>query len=287
MMEFWLPATVLLAVALACVLVPLLRRPAADAAGDADRAAVNAALYHERLRDLETQYGARTLTASQLAAGRTEAARELLENTGRATQPASTGKRGVGLGLVAALSVPIVGAVLYMHWGSLDEILLSRSQGGGAGHGIPQMTARLEASLESAPDSVEGWILLGRTYQAQDRHADAAKAFERASMLAGRAPALLGLWAQALYFAHQQQWTPQVQSLIEEALAADPAEASSLTLAGLAAFETGRYQAAADYWQRLAAALPDQDPARATLAQGIARARDLARAPESAATVKP
>lgn len=84
--------------------------------------------------------------------------------------------------------------------------------------------------------------------------------------------------AQALYFAADEQWSDTQQALIDEALARDPAEATSLTLAGMHAFEQARYADAAAYWERLAAALPPEDPGHATISDGIARARALAAA---------
>jgi cytochrome c-type biogenesis protein CcmH len=109
---------------------------------------------------------------------------------------------------------------------------------------------------------------------AQDRPADAASMFERAVGLAGRQPELLGQWAQSLYFASNKTWTPQIQALSDEALKLDPKEVTSLGLKGINAFEGQRYQEAVDYWKRLLAVLPPNDPSRSALEGGIARASD-------------
>jgi cytochrome c-type biogenesis protein CcmH/NrfG len=90
--------------------------------------------------------------------------------------------------------------------------------------------------VQAQPDSAEALYFLGRTYMAEQRPADAAKAFERAVSLAGRQPELLGQWAQALYFAADKQWSPQLQALTDEALEGRP-EVTSLGLRGIAAFE--------------------------------------------------
>jgi len=280
MIEFWLPAALLLAAAMAFVLVPLLlaRPPGADA----DRAALNVALYHERLRELQAQCHAGVLDPDQFEAGRAEAARALLADAGDRPRRPAHGRRGQAVALAAALLVPLGGATLYLHWGALDQVLQARQFAGHADQDIEQMTARLEAALAETPDSPEAWFFLGRTYMVQGRAADAARAFERAATLAGRPPELLGQWAQALYFAGNQQWTPELQALADEALAADPEESASLTLAGMAAFERGHYDEAVAFWERLAATLPADDPSRATVADGIARARALATLPPPA-----
>ena len=136
------------------------------------------------------------------------------------------------------------------------------------------MTARLEQAVKEQPQSAEAWYFLGRTYMAQERAGDAAKAFEQAVNLAGRAPELLGQWAQALYFAEGKQWSERLQALTDEALKGDPQEVTSLGLLGIAAYESQRYADAVRYWKRLVAVLPEQDPSRAAIVGGIERARE-------------
>jgi cytochrome c-type biogenesis protein CcmH len=153
---------------------------------------------------------------------------------------------------------------------------------------IEEMTARLEQTVKQQPDSAEGWYFLGRTYMAQERAGDAAKAFERAVEIAGRAPELLGQWAQALYFAEGKQWNEQLQGLTDEALKADPEEVTSLGLLGIAAYESQRYADAVRYWERLVAVLPEQDPSRAAIAGGIERARQqMGEGEQSSAAAEP
>lgn len=273
MIDFWLPAALLLAVAMAFVLVPLLRAP--GPAADADQAALNVALYQERLQALQAQHQSGLLTPAQLEAGRAEAARTLLADSPDGPAGAARGKPGMALALAAAILVPLGAGALYWHWGSLDQVVQARQYAGHTGESLERMTARLEAALAATPDAPDAWFFLGRTYMAQDRWADAAAAFEQAAIRANRPPEWLGHWAQALYFAGHQQWTPQLQALVDEALSGDPEEAASLTLAGMAAFEGGRYAQAVVYWERLAAALPAGDPMRDTVMSGIARARAL------------
>jgi len=271
MIEFWVPAAMLLAAAAAFVLVPLLRSPTTPR--DVDRTAQNVGLYQDRLHELRAQHQAGTLTTAQWSAARAEAARELLADTGNDSGRPAGSRRHLGMAWAVALLVPLLGTGLYLHWGSLDQVLQARQYAGHPEQSLAHMTARLEASVAAVPDSAEAWFFLGRTYLAQDRAADAARAFERAANLAGRPPELLGQWAQALYAAGNQQWTPQLQALTDEALAGDPAETASLTLAGMAAFEAGHYAEAAAYWERLAAALPADDSTQPIIAEGIARAR--------------
>lgn len=270
MIDFWLAAGLLLLVALAFLLIPVLRGRKAQA--EEDRTALNVALYQERLAELQAQHEAGTLTEAQLEAGRAEAARELLADTEGAAADRSA-RLGRALPLLAALLVPALGLGLYAHWGSSDKVQLAREMREQP-RTIEEMTARLEKAVQAQPDSAEGWYFLGRTYMAQERPVDAAKAYERAVQIAGRQPELLGQWAQALYFASQKRFTPEVQGLTEDALKADPNEVTSLGLLGIAGFEEGRFKDAISYWERLIAVLPQDDPSRAALQGGIDRARE-------------
>ncbi|KTC17319.1 cytochrome C [Pseudomonas putida] len=274
MTEFWLPAGLLLLVALSFLLIPVLRVRRAQQ--EEDRTALNVALYQERVAELQAQGEAGVLTAEQLDRGRDEAARELLADTDNA-EPDRSARLGKTLPLLAAVLVPVMGLGLYLHFGASDKVELTR-EFAQAPQSVQEMTSRLERAVQAQPDSAEGLYLLGRAYMAQERAADAAKAFERAAALAGRQPELLGQWAQALYFGNGKQWTAQMQALTDEALKADPAEVTSLGLLGIAAFEDGRYQQAIDYWNRLIAQLPEGDASRAALQGGIERAGERLKA---------
>jgi len=269
MIDFWLAAGLLLLVALAFLLVPLLRGRKAQA--EEDRTALNVALYQERLAELGAQRDAGTLDAAQFEAGRAEAARELLSDTEGAGDDRRS-RLGRAAPLLVALVLPFLALGLYLHWGASDKVELAR-EFATAPKSMEEMTSRLERALKAQPDSAEGWYFLGRTYMTQNRAGDAAKAFEQAARLSGRQPEVLGQWAQALYFAGDKALTQQVRDLADEALKKDPQEVTTLGLLGIAAFEDEKYADAIDYWGRLVAVLPQDDPSRDAIAGGIERAR--------------
>ena len=269
MTDFWIAAGALLLVALAFLLLPILRGRRAQT--EEDRTALNVALYEERLAELTAQNAAGTLSDEQLEAGRADAARELLEDTEGSDTP-RLAKLGRSVPLIAALLVPLVGYGLYMHWGAIDKVQMAR-QFTDQPRTVEEMTAHLEQAVKEQPDSTEAWYFLGRTYMNQERPADAAKAFQRVVDIAGRQPELLGQLAQALYFARDRQWSDELQTLTDEALQGDPQELTSLGLLGIAAYEEERYQDAVRFWELLVAALPEEDPSREAIRGGIERAR--------------
>jgi len=270
MIEFWLSAGLLLLAALSFLLIPILRGRGRQQ--EEDRTALNVALYQERVAELAAQQAAGVLDEAQMAKGRDEAARELLADTEGAEAPRQ-GHLGKALPLLAALLVPLLALGLYLHFGAADKVELTQ-EFAEAPKSMEEMTARLERVVQAQPDSAEAVYFLGRAYMAEQRPADAARTFERAVALAGRQPELLGQWAQALYFAADKKWSPQLQALTDQALKADPNEVTSLGLRGIAAFEGERYQEAIDYWKRLLAQLPEGDASRAALQGGIDRAAE-------------
>lgn len=289
MIEFWLSAGLLLLVALAFLLIPVLRGRRAQR--EEDRTALNVALYQERIGELEGQQATGTLSVAQFQAAKAEAARELLADT-EGAESARTSKLGKWVPLIAAVLVPVLAVSLYWHWGALDKVEMVQN-GPQAPRTVEEMAARLEQAVKDQPDSAEAWYYLGRTYMSEERVSDAIKAFERAVEIAGRQPELLGQLAQAKYFAGDKKWTPELEQLTDEALKANPDEVTSLGLRGIAGFEDKRFADAVTYWSRLAALLPANDPSRSAIEGGIARARSqlpadqqVAQAPEQPAAAE-
>lgn len=270
MTQFWIYSALLLLVALLLLLWPILRGRKDQA--EEDRTALNIALYEEHLAELEAQHASGALSAEQLAEGRIEADRELLDDTdvGRPKQSANLGS---ALPLIAALLVPVAGLGLYFYWGASDKVALTLSLAEQP-KTVEEMIQRLEDTVRVQPESVDAWYFLARTYMGEQRPKEAAQAYARTIELVGRQPDLLGRWAQALYFANDNQWSADLQGLVDEALRQDPNEATSLGLIGIAAFEEGRFQAAIDAWTQLLKGLNPQDPSYQAIQTGIERARN-------------
>lgn len=151
MIEFWLAAGLLLLVALAFLLIPVLRGRKAQA--EEDRTALNVALYQERLAELQGQQAAGVLTAEQLQAGEAEAARELLADTEGVERPRES-RLGKALPLLAAVLVPVLGLGLYLHFGASDIVELTHKLSLPP-VSIEEMAHRLERAAAAQPDSLE------------------------------------------------------------------------------------------------------------------------------------
>lgn len=266
---FWIFSALLLIAALLLLLWPVLAGRKDQA--EEDRTALNIALYEEHVAELEAQHASGALSAEKLAEGRLEADRELLDDTDVGC-PKQSANLGNALPLIAAFLLPIVGFGLYMHWGSSDKVALTLSLSEQP-KTIDEMIQRLEDTVRLQPESVDAWYFLGRSYMSEQRPKDAARAYEKTIELVGRQPDLLGQWAQALYFANNNQWNTELQELVDEALRQDPNETTSLGLVGIAAFEDKRFQDAINAWTQLSKGLDPQDPSYQAIQTGIERAR--------------
>jgi cytochrome c-type biogenesis protein CcmH len=143
----------------------------------------------------------------------------------------------------------------------------------------------LSARLQNQPNDLPGWMLLARSHATRREFAEAAQALEKARALAPDHPDVLADLADMLAMREGRKLEGRPTELIEAALRADPKHGKALALAATAAMARGDNLAAIDYWQRLRAGLPADDPDRAqidTTLQALSAA-----SPPSARSVSP
>ncbi|KTS92919.1 cytochrome C biogenesis protein [Pseudomonas oryzihabitans] len=272
MLAFWGLAGLLSILALLILLIPLLRGGRTETA---NRAALNRALYRERLAEVQARVERGELDAQAVELAEAEAARSLLADS--AVVERAPARRGRRLGIAVACAVPALALGLYLLLGALPELQLSQRLA--APPRSPQaLLATLEEATRRQPQAADNWYLLARAYAGLGRYSEAVTAFEQVIQRDGRRPEVLGQLAQARFFAAGRKLDDQTQALADEALQANPAEPTTLGLLGIAAYERGDYAQAARHWQRLSAALAPGDPLRQALAEGIGRAERAAQA---------
>jgi cytochrome c-type biogenesis protein CcmH len=291
-------AAAMVAVALAWVLVPLLRGAAGTGVA---REASNVAILRDQLRELESDVANGIISRERHEQARRELEQRVLDESkaapGAAAAPPSAA--GAWTAAIVAGALPIAALLIYVALGNFDAFspLAARGDGpAGARHDvspaeIAKMTAELAARLDKDPGNAEGWIILARTYYSQNHFADAARAFERATALVPGDASLLADYADALAAAQGGGLTGKPLELIQRALAADPTQWKALALAGTAAFDRKDYAQAVAYWERMKATVPPGSAVAQSIDASIAEARELggvkASAPSSAAAKAP
>ena len=170
-------------------------------------------------------------------------------------------------GFAAALVVAVLtggGGVLYAFWSHW-------SWQAPVSDGTPQsMVSSLARRLESNPDDLDGWLMLGRSYAALEQFPLAARAYQRADRLAGSrtAEAIEG-WAEALTLGNETELVGRAGRLFEQALAIDPTSGKSLFYSAIAAQRRGELSLARARFAALLARNPPEN-VRPLLAQQIA-----------------
>ncbi len=292
---FWVFAVVMALLAVGFVVWPLWR--GGQEAG-VDRQELVLDLFNEHLVALERQLESEEIDQQQFEQLKTELEESLLEDAGQVERQVSASTSGYRWLWLTGLLLPVTSILIYFERGSIDdvEIVESRmayfhqaSMGEAGSESTPvaleQLVAQLEERLESKPDNAGNRYLLARSYMQMSLYIKAAASYmeliqlEEAKQQPGessRVPAnIVGELAQAVFLAAGNSVTPEVQQLIDKALSIDPNEASSLGLAGIAAFEQERYGEAIEYWGRAVQLMGPASSASISLRSGMARAKEL------------
>ncbi|QQX88085.1 c-type cytochrome biogenesis protein CcmI [Cupriavidus necator] len=287
MTAFWLLAAALIAAATAYLLWPLLRRQAAPDPGTPERTLL-VDLYHDQLRELDTDLRGGTLTAARHAEARDELGRRLLDDA--AVAATGTGRAGTSPLLAALLLavLPSAAILLYLHLGNpvalwraddLPESTDSQHQLSGAQ--VEGMVNQLAQRLRESPGDAQGWAMLARSYSVMERHTDAAAAYARAIELAPDVAALRSDYADVLASLNGGSLEGPPMAQVRQALALDPDDPKALALAASAAAERGDKQAAIGYWEHLYRLLPADSQTAARIAANLAAARGTAAAAQT------
>ena len=269
-------AAIMLIVALAFILPPLLRSASAKPADETRR----------KLRALEQARADGILSESEYAAKRAALAETLLSATGGET---ATSRSQLTVALALALLLPAAAIVLYrlvgapqaLDAGVLNQTALAahaQTANAPADHDgdMEKAIASLVDKLKQNPDDPSGWALLGRAYRATGRFDDARDALKHARDLAPDDPDVLVEYAEALALATpEHRIAGEPRAMIDKALKIDPQNQHGLWLAGIADSQEKNYVAAIATWNRLLPLLPKDSDVLASVKKQIAQAEAL------------
>ena len=287
MTEFIAIATVMVAIALAWLLWPLLRsvrRP------EVERHVANASIYGDQFADLDADLRRGTISEASYVEARSELERRLLDE-GRAPGGNAIPVRSHrATAIVVALAVPLVAGLMYWKLGAPDAFspMATATTAPDASHQMtPEqldgMVQQLAARLDKEPQNVEGWVILARTYYTMRKFPEAAAAYEKLTQLVPDEPDLLADYADALAMSQGRDLSGRPSELVQAALKIDPTHWKALAMAGTAAFDRKDYKGAVDYWERLRSSQPADSPIVQSIAVSISEARKLGGLPPAPA----
>lgn len=263
---FWVAAVACVAIALAFVLPPLLRKK--EIVAKAARRDINIAVYRDQMKELETDHANGMLSDAQFQAGKIELESRLAEDAlaKEDVGMAPVASRRLGFTLAGVLPVAAFG-IYFLLGNPMSLIAIAEAQanppiaaGAQGEHDIMQMIQKVEEKTRSDPKNVEAWVILGKTYAAVGHWPEALNAYEKAIKLQPETPAIMTGYAEALAIANNRVLKGQPIELILKALEKNPDDMKGLELAGIYNFQEKNFAQAAYYMKHLYKLLPPESP---------------------------
>jgi cytochrome c-type biogenesis protein CcmH len=274
-MSFWIAVVVLLALALAILLMPLMRTVRAQQT--VQRQQQNIQIAREKKQQLETQLKAAEIDQATYDSAyldlQTSLALEL-----DSSETNSEKARGKWMAIVVLLAIPAASVVLYFVYGEYRVIenpqLVSaaapRQQTAAAAPqmSLEEMTVAIKQRLKDNPEDGEGWFMLGRTMMARQQHDEAVTAFQRSNDLLADEPGIIFALADALAMQNNGNLLGEPEELVLRGLKLAPRFPNGLWLAGMAAEQRQDYKSAHRYWSLLLPLIAD-NPTSSREVQGL------------------
>lgn len=260
MTTFLIVAAVLLLAAVVPVAYPLIRP---REPGSEDQQGDVVALGRERLRELKQQRQNGDISDSEYQERVGDLEAQLADdlNSQGTTSPARARRSGRWAGIATVLVIPALSGALYLELGQ-PRVLTDPPQSRGASadtaagdldpEQIDAMVTQLADRLEDNPGDTEGWFMLARSYMVLQRYEKAAGAFSRLRALVGDTPDLLVREATAIAMANGGALAGEPRRLVQRAIEQQPDNAHALWMAATAAYQSGDYPTALDYYRRVA-----------------------------------
>jgi len=270
MSSLWIWIAVLSLLSLLFLLFPLLRanKQATQTGSDVQQDNVN--IFRERLAELDFEKEQNTLDEASYLALKAELEKTLLQDV--------EGKNKVKykvmpVSVTQALSVFVTAIVLiiaslavYSHLGASDDYadylaLKTQSEssqqtaiGKEEAPDFAKAIEMLEQKLAENPADFEKSILLANSYMAVGNYNKVVEVYDRLAKNLGAQhkdyARVKGSYAQALFQAQGEKFTAEVNTAIEQALAADAQESTALILKGIQAYMQAEYKQAIALWEQ-------------------------------------
>ena len=291
MILFWIICSLMIVIALAFVLPPLLQADTNKNANatEVDRKAANVAIYRDQLEELKVDLVNGLVSQQQFDQDREDIERRLLEDTDTdqlIAKKALIKNRNTAYAL--GLAIPLIAVIFYVKVGSPPGTRTAaamptsaQAPAMGSGERTPEQIAanveKLAEKLKSNPSDLAGWTMLARSYTSMERFGEATGAYAKATELNPNDADLWAEYAFATAMAGNRKIDAQAMQFIKRALEVDPNNAKALQLAGTAAFDSKDYKKAIEIWQRVLSKAPPGSEVAQAIQERIDEAKRLSK----------
>lgn len=265
-------AAAMLLLALAFVVLPLLRARGAD--GSQAQRTLTLAIHRDALAELDRDLAAGLIDDTQYRISCAELERRVLDEAGGA-EVVKSRSSGRWPAFVAAAAVPVIALPVYLALGHPQAVEAPRrsepqaEQGEVTPEQIQAMVARLAERMKADPGNAEGWQMLARSYFAMGRFEEAADAYASLVKIVDRDAQAWTDYADAVAMKQGRQLSGEPERLLGKALEIDPDNVKALALAGSAAMQRGDAAGARLHWDRLLKLLPADSPLIAPIRESL------------------
>jgi cytochrome c-type biogenesis protein CcmH len=280
---FWIAAVASVAIALAFVLPPLLRKK--EAVAKAARRDINIAVYRDHMKEMEADRAAGLLDEEQFQAGKLELEGRLAEDALAKVDAvmAPVASRRLGFALAGVLPAAAFG-IYFLLGNPMSLISIAEAQANPAAatavpgeHDVMKMIQKVEEKTKADPNDAEAWTILGKTYAAVGHWPEALHAYEKAIKLKPDVPAVMTGYAEALAISRNRVLKGEPIQLVLQALEKAPDDMKGLELAAISAFQEKNFAQAAYYFKHLHKLLPPESPYAQDILEAQKEATRLAR----------
>ncbi|ASJ75086.1 c-type cytochrome biogenesis protein CcmI [Granulosicoccus antarcticus] len=270
---FFISAALLVGLCLSWLLLGLFRSNHSDT----DQEAVNITLARERRATLDEALANGSIDQASHDYEREQLEYDLASELKLETDRPTTRKGHMAVAIIVAIFVPVAAGALYLQLGNPTAILQADNPPQSVAAATDQAPAladllpQLEARLAAAPDDVNGWRLLGRSYLSVNEFSRARGAFERALALEENDVTTLAQLAESIAMTKDGDLSGESLTYLERANLIDPDHEHTLWLLAIARQQTGDHEGALQAFDRLAAMSQDNAEAITTIDQMRAR----------------
>ena len=242
----------------------------------ASQANANAKVYRDQISDLDREHESGHISDEEWQQSRDELSVRLLEDTAAIDDPAAKAEKpAVWTAVVLAVAMPISAMGLYMWVGNPEALnpLALKSPDQVDQKDLVKLAQTLADRLQSQPDNLQGWVMLGRTYRTLENFDASLKAYDTALKMSADDDLQLER-IEVMAMQRQGQFEGEPWRVIREILQKDPQHFGALLTAGSASYAEGKYADALKYWEQARKPLDANNPDLPGLENAIATVRD-------------
>lgn len=260
MTNLWIFSAVLLVVAIVIVFRHFMQSKLQVADQKNMRGETNKDLYHEHLQELEKDFREGGIDEENFGYLKSELDRSLIQDISATEKELEAVDKKTSMLWPIAISIFIVvfSAGYYSQYGQYKDLETALSQPAGHPKGeqteAQMMIAQLKVlhkEVQDNPENSDAWFRLGQILTNVGEFESAVIAFDKVITVEGPQADVYAMQAQALYYQNKQQRNPQIDELLNKALAIDANDPTTLMLIGMDYYLRQEYSSAAQTWQQI------------------------------------